>query len=494
MAVCPVSVGDSIAGKYIVESVIGEGGMGVVVAARHVELDQRVAIKFLLPAIAEQELAAQRFRREARAAAKIRGEHVCRVLDVGSLEQGVPYMVMEYLDGCDLAQELTRRQRLPIDEVVDYVLQACEALAEAHAAGIVHRDLKPGNLFLAMAADGTRRIKVLDFGVSKFLIESGSGSPALTKTSSLVGSPIYMAPEQFDGSKRVDERTDIWALGIVLYELVTGTTPFEAETIAQLISAVLHAKPMPLAERGVYAPDGFEAVIERALSKQSADRWSSVSELATALVPYGPTHASLRASRVSRLLPASSGRLSRPSVPATSRPPSLGPSATTVFDTDPNKPRSNPRAPTPNGWEMTQKPTRSRAARVGLAALALLVPAGAAFWYQNTRTQEPAAPSLQAAEPPAPPAVGEPVETAKPSVAPEGSAPVAPQGEIAAPAAPSASATATTATTAAAPAAAAPAARPVWHAPSRPAAPKASESARPAAQQPPGISDFGGRR
>ncbi|MDQ2647387.1 MAG: serine/threonine protein kinase, partial [Myxococcota bacterium] len=304
MAVCPVSVGDSIAGKYIVESVIGEGGMGVVVAARHVELDQRVAIKFLLPAIAEQELAAQRFRREARAAAKIRGEHVCRVLDVGSLEQGVPYMVMEYLDGCDLAQELTRRQRLPIDEVVDYVLQACEALAEAHAAGIVHRDLKPGNLFLAMAADGTRRIKVLDFGVSKFLIESGSGSPALTKTSSLVGSPIYMAPEQFDGSKRVDERTDIWALGIVLYELVTGTTPFEAETIAQLISAVLHSKPMPLAERGVYAPDGFEAVIERALSKQSADRWSSVSELATALVPYGPTHASLRASRVSRLLPA----------------------------------------------------------------------------------------------------------------------------------------------------------------------------------------------
>jgi serine/threonine protein kinase len=494
MAACPVSVGDLIADKYVVESVIGEGGMGVVVAARHLELDQRVAIKFLLPAIAEQELAAQRFRREARAAAKIRGEHVCRVLDVGSLEQGVPYMVMEYLDGCDLAQELTRRQRLPVEEVVDYVLQACEALAEAHSAGIVHRDLKPGNLFLAMSADGTRRIKVLDFGVSKFLMEFGSASPALTKTSSLVGSPIYMAPEQFDGSKRVDERTDIWALGIVLYELVTGTTPFEAETIAQLISSVLHAKPMPLAERGVFVPDGFEAIIEKALSKQSTDRFSSVSELAVALVPYGPTHASLRASRVSRLLPAASGRASRPSLPATSRPPSLGPAAPTEFDTDPNKPRSSPRAPTPNGWEMTQKPVRSRAARVGLAALALLVPLGAALWYRQTRIEEPASANVNAAQPAAP-AVPDPRPADTVSVAPERAAPVAPPASDSAQP-PVAGGVAASASSVAAAAPVAPVARPpVWHAPAaRPATPKPNESARPAAQQPPGLSDFGGRR
>ena len=328
MALSPVNVGDLIAGKYLVESVIGEGGMGIVVAARHLELEQRVAIKFLLPAIAEQELAAQRFRREARAAARIRGEHVCRVLDVGSLEQGVPYMVMEYLDGCDLAAELMRRGRLPVEEVVDYVLQACEALAEAHTAGIVHRDLKPGNLFLAGAADGTRRIKVLDFGVSKFLMESASGAPALTKTSSLIGSPIYMAPEQFDGSKRVDERTDIWALGIVMYELSTGATPFEAETIAQLISGVLHSKPLPFSHHNLIVPEGFEELVERALSKEPQDRFASVAELATALVPYGPIHASLRASRVSRLLPAATQgqRMShRPPIATPSRAPNRTP-------------------------------------------------------------------------------------------------------------------------------------------------------------------------
>src|SRR6478672_1211787 len=148
MSLYPVSVGDLIAGKYLVERFIGEGGMGLVVAARHVELDQQVAIKFLLPQIAEHVTAAQRFRREARAAARIRGDHACRVLDVATLDNGVPYMVMEYLDGCDLSMELLRRGRVPTEEAVDYILQACEALAEAHAGGIVHRDLKPGNFFL----------------------------------------------------------------------------------------------------------------------------------------------------------------------------------------------------------------------------------------------------------------------------------------------------------------------------------------------------------
>jgi serine/threonine protein kinase len=391
MALSPVNVGELIAGKYLVESVIGEGGMGIVVAARHLELEQRVAIKFLLPAIAEQELAAQRFRREARAAARIRGEHVCRVLDVGSLEQGVPYMVMEYLDGCDLAAELMRRGRLPVEEVVDYVLQACEALAEAHSAGIVHRDLKPGNLFLAAAADGTRRIKVLDFGVSKFLIESASGSPALTKTSSLIGSPIYMAPEQFDGSKRVDERTDIWALGIVMYELCTGATPFEAETIAQLISGVLHSKPLPFSHHNLIVPEGFEELVERALSKQPQDRFASVSELATALVPYGPMHASLRASRVSRLLPSATPgqRMShRPPTPVPSRASNRTPANASL---DEQQPASNSRAPTPSAWEMTEKPARFRYRRLGVALVALLAPLFGALVYRQLRTPDPSA-------------------------------------------------------------------------------------------------------
>ena len=487
MAVSPVSVGDLIAGKYLVESVIGEGGMGVVVAARHLELEQRVAIKFLLPAIAEQELAAQRFRREARAAARIRGEHVCRVLDVGSLEQGVPYMVMEYLDGCDLSVELMRRGRLQAEEVVDYVLQACEALAEAHAAGIVHRDLKPGNLFLANSADGSRRIKVLDFGVSKFLAESASGSPALTKTSSLVGSPIYMAPEQFDGSKRVDERTDIWALGIVMHELLTGSTPFEAETIAQLISSVLHSTPKPFSHHNVVVPEGLEAIVMRALSKQPSERQASVSELATALVPYGPLHASLRASRVSRLLPGTAGgvRISRsPPAPNPSRAGTRTPVTIPAEDT----PASDPRAPTPGSWEVVKKPSRLGLRRVSIALVALLAPVAGALIYRQS-TPEPSAevPSGQALTSSAFRAnVGATPEPSEPAAAAPSPAAVEP------PPAPSASLAAPSA-----PAAVAPKSPQIWAV--RPSAPaKPAESARPV--EPPrsghasGLSDFGGRR
>src|SRR5688500_4451427 len=222
----PIGVGDRIADKYVVESIIGEGGMGLVVAARHVELDQRVAIKLLLPAIAELGTAAERFRREARSAARIRSDHVCRVLDVGSLPSGVPYLVMEHLEGCDLATELERRTRLPVAEAIEWVLQACEGLAEAHSVGIVHRDLKPANLFLARRSDGSKRIKLLDFGVSKALDDSGAGQHKLTQTSTLVGSPLYMSPEQLSSSRDVDVRTDIWALGAVLHELLSGKPPF----------------------------------------------------------------------------------------------------------------------------------------------------------------------------------------------------------------------------------------------------------------------------
>ncbi|HET8938911.1 MAG TPA: serine/threonine-protein kinase, partial [Polyangiales bacterium] len=144
----PIAIGATVAEKYVIERVLGEGGMGIVLAARHRELDQRVAIKFLLPEIAQRGVAAERFRREARAVASMRSEHICRVLDVGSLADGIPFMVMEYLDGCDLSQELERRERLPYAEAVAYVMQACEALSEAHRSGIIHRDLKPANLFL----------------------------------------------------------------------------------------------------------------------------------------------------------------------------------------------------------------------------------------------------------------------------------------------------------------------------------------------------------
>src|SRR5258707_10608842 len=185
------SENDVIAAKYRVERILGRGGMGVVVAAWHLELDQRVALKFLLPELVERGDAAERFRREARAAARIKSEHVARVIDVGNWEGNAPYMVMEYLDGRDLGSELRDRGSLPIQDCVDYVLQAIEAVAEAHALGIVHRDLKPENLFLARRVDGSRTIKVLDFGISKSIVLGSVDQPSLTRTSTIMGSPFY---------------------------------------------------------------------------------------------------------------------------------------------------------------------------------------------------------------------------------------------------------------------------------------------------------------
>src|SRR5262245_30981682 len=192
-----VKPGDVLAGKYLVERVLGVGGMGVVVAATHTQLDQRVAIKFLLPSMLSNREVVERFQREARAAAKIKSEHVVRVSDVGTLDSGIPYIVMEFLEGGDLGELLSRRGILPIPLAIDYLLEACEALAEAHAAGIVHRDLKPANLFLARRTDETDIVKVLDFGISKqHTGDALMASPSLTKTTDVFGSPTYMSPEQ----------------------------------------------------------------------------------------------------------------------------------------------------------------------------------------------------------------------------------------------------------------------------------------------------------
>src|SRR4051794_37656982 len=201
----PVKEGELLAGKYRVDKVLGVGGMGVVVAAHHIQLDDRVAIKFLLPETLGNGDAVMRFAREARAAVKIKSEHVARVTDVGTLENGAPYMVMEYLEGGDLAAWLQDRGRLPVELAVDLLLQACEAIAEAHAIGIVHRDLKPANLFVARLPGGVQSVKVLDFGISKMTGFSASGGESsATKTSALLGSPLYMSPEQMRSSKDVD--------------------------------------------------------------------------------------------------------------------------------------------------------------------------------------------------------------------------------------------------------------------------------------------------
>jgi serine/threonine-protein kinase len=278
-----VRPGDVLAGKYRVERILGRGGMGIVVAAHHMQLDARVALKFLLPEALANVEAVHRFMREARAAARITGEHVARVSDVGQLESGSPYIVMEYLDGLDLSDWLRQRGALPVELAVDFVLQACEAIADAHVLGIVHRDLKPANLFCVQRSDGTPSIKVLDFGISKFTAPGGGGAMDMTRTTALVGSPYYMSPEQLQSPKTVDARTDIWALGIILFELVSARVPFDAETVTELAIKIAVDAPAPASHYRADFPPGLELVIGRCLEKDRTKRFQTVADLAVAL-------------------------------------------------------------------------------------------------------------------------------------------------------------------------------------------------------------------
>lgn len=290
-----VRPGDRVIGKYLVERVLGEGGMGVVVAAHHETLNQKVAIKFLLPAALGDRSATERFVREARAAAQIQSEHVARVTDIGLLDSGSPYMVMEYLDGHDLCGELKRRGALPPEEAADYMLQALEALAEAHAVGIIHRDLKPANIFLAKRKDGSRLVKVLDFGISKAI---SSGDVSLTATSVLMGSPLYMAPEQIRDAKSVDCRADIWSLGVILYECLSGDVPFGGDTLSGLLAQIVADPPPPLGTVRPDLPPSITSIVDRCLEKNRERRVQDVAELARLLAPIAPEGAMRSVQRI----------------------------------------------------------------------------------------------------------------------------------------------------------------------------------------------------
>jgi serine/threonine protein kinase len=301
-----VREGEILAGKYRVDKVLGAGGMGVVVAARHIQLETRVAIKFLLPAMLDNSEAVMRFAREARAASKINNEHVARVFDVGTLPSGAPFMVMEFLEGEDLSTWIAQRGALPVELAVDFVLQACVAVADAHGLGIVHRDLKPANLFALRRSDGQFVIKVLDFGISK-VTDSGATGPvaSVTHTSAIMGSPHYMSPEQMRSSKEVDARADIWALGVILFELLAGNTPFSGETFGDILIN-LATRPPP-ALRGIRPdfPDGLESVILKCLEKDRANRYGNVAELSVALLPFGSRRARVCVERISGIIQAS---------------------------------------------------------------------------------------------------------------------------------------------------------------------------------------------
>jgi serine/threonine-protein kinase len=299
----PLAEGDVLAGKFRIESILGRGGMGVVVAAMHLELHQRVAIKFLLDGATPEIV--ERFLREARAAVRLKSEHVARVTDVGKLESGAPYMVMEYLEGTDLSGLLRQNGALAIEEAVEYVLHACEAIAESHSIGIVHRDLKPANLFLTTTAAGAKTVKVLDFGISK-AGEEPDAEMALTKTSAVLGSPLYMSPEQMKSARTANARSDIWSLGAILFELLAGRVPFWATTFPELILMVNMEEPTPMASFRDDVPPGLVAAILRCLEKDPAKRFANVAEFAWAISEFGPPDAQGSAERIARTMGATS--------------------------------------------------------------------------------------------------------------------------------------------------------------------------------------------
>jgi serine/threonine protein kinase len=276
-------LGDVLANKYRLETLLGRGGMGSVFAAFHIELGHRVAIKVLR---SDDPSASIRFLREAQTCASLNSDHVVRVFDIGRLPGGAPYIVMERLVGEDLAHVIARGH-VAASDAAEYVLQACAALTEAHAAGVVHRDLKPANLFLTTRREAPSVVKVLDFGISKLTPQKEpEGALALTSTGTILGSPLYMSPEQIRGYKDVDARTDIWSLGVVLYELVTGQPPFRAQTLSALSVAIATEAPKPPSSIRTDLPPGFEGVVLRCLEKDRTSRFDSADALRQAIAPF----------------------------------------------------------------------------------------------------------------------------------------------------------------------------------------------------------------
>jgi eukaryotic-like serine/threonine-protein kinase len=317
-------IGEVLLGKYTLQRELGAGGMGIVFAAHHVELDRTVAVKVLHAGFANSDVAL-RFLREARTVVKIESEHVAQVIDVGRIDDHTPFIVMEYLEGEDL-NHLLEHVQPSVGDAVDYVVQACVAMVEAHQLGIVHRDLKPANLFLTHRRDGSPIVKVLDFGISKWN-EPEASFAGLTNPAAFLGSPQYMSPEQLRSASTVDHRTDIWSLGMILFELLAGRPAFERESLALLMSAILNDPAPDVASIRPEVPPELSAVIQQCLVKDREHRFQNVGELAQALVPFAPHRSHWNIERISKASGLGSVMIS--SWPA-ARVPSVPPSVPSV--------------------------------------------------------------------------------------------------------------------------------------------------------------------
>lgn len=443
-------VGDVIVGKYRIERAIREGGMGAVFAAHHLLLDQKVAVKILLAEAAKEEVSVSRFLFEAQAAAKLKSDHVALVMDAGTLANGLPFLVMELLDGCDLGELLKLQGPLPHTELVDYMLQALAGIARAHAAEIIHRDLKPGNLYLALLPDGTNLIKVLDFGISKSTSADASGRFKSLTGKQLLGSPAYMSPEQIRNAKTVDPRSDLWSLGVVMYEMLSGVIPFDGDGVGEILAAILDASPVPLHERVRAVPAGLSDVVMSCLKKDRDLRPRDAMALARALAPYGSPRAREALDKISRAqisvatpigafrLPEAVGMYGGPDVPTLAPKPAPDPVAklgATGAEADPAAP---PVSRSDADWakERTHPSARrSRSLRGRLAAAVLLTLASGLGVFALTSS------SRSASAPGSPPIASPPIATppiATPSTATPPIATQAPSAEAVAPVATSA--------------------------------------------------------
>ncbi len=436
--------GDVIADKYEVEKVIGTGGMGSVVAARHVQLGKRVAIKVLHGDLVGDPVTVKRFLREAQATVDLRSEHAALVSDVGVLDDGTPYIIMEHLEGRDLEAVLAEEGPLPLADAIDYVLQASVAVADAHHNGLVHRDLKPGNLFLTRAVDGTPLVKVLDFGITKKISKASAEQQRLTTTGIAVGTPLFMSPEQIRDAKSVDHRADIWAFGAVLHELLSGGPPFEAETITALSAMIAADDPPPLRSLRPELPEEIELAVLRCLEKRPQDRYEDVAEFVRAIEPFAPARAQHLVRRIERIL---GGSVPSPRITANWHP--QDDLADTMVSTHPDGEAEGGSSPPPPPGTVTHSalasssplgqttgaqdafaPPKSGSPRLIVSVLAAASLVAILLWTPWSQPPQDATPAASAAAPPASPAEAPSVATAvavpgEPSSQPSATVPVA---------------------------------------------------------------------